>query len=225
MRLLSQILVSRLNLRACSSPLLIQVLLALYQRLVPLPAFAPTAPLPQQLTQQQQQQHLARRILVSLSDWIRDPEALALLVLQHRNHYQMLLQTLMAFCIYTPPSPQAFSSSATDPKLDGEGQNPQQQQPNKSEGAAPYEANCTSLALLASLVPSIGEALQSKGATVAARLAAAASGLAAKQGSKHHWKARLDCQAIWLQAMQVLAIVCSFAARPVKVKALVVRLH
>ncbi|KAL8437169.1 hypothetical protein ACSSS7_001148 [Eimeria intestinalis] len=225
------ILISRLNLRACSSPLLIQVLLALYQRLVPLPAFAPTSPLPQQLTQQQQQQDLARRILRSLSDWIRDPEALALLVLQHRNHYQMLLQTLMAFCVYTPPSSSPQSNFSTvDFRLEGEGPSKQQvQHQGKTEGlggAAPYAANCTSLALLASLIPSIAAALQAKGEVVATRLAAAAGGSAAApagaSGGSYNWRTRLDCQAMWLQATQVLAIVCSFSARPVKVKALAV---
>ncbi|KAL8453879.1 hypothetical protein Emag_001687 [Eimeria magna] len=225
------ILISRLNLRACSSPLLIQVLLALYQRLVPLPAFAPTSPLPQQLIQQQQQQDLARRVLRSLSDWIRDPEALALLVLQHRNHFQMLLQTLMAFCIYTPPSTSPQSNSSTvDFRSEGEGTSKQQvQQQGKIEGlggAAPYAANCTSLALLASLISSIGAALQAKAEVVATRLAAAAKGLAATPaggtGGSYNWRTRLDCQAMWLQVMQVLAIVCSFSARPVKVKALAV---
>ncbi|KAL8447904.1 hypothetical protein Emed_004199 [Eimeria media] len=222
-----QILISRLNLRACSSPLLIQVLLALYQRLVPLPAFAPTSPLPQQLTQQQQQQDLARRVLRSLSDWIRDPEALALLVLQHRNHYQMLLQTLMAFCIYTPPSSQS-NFPTVDLRSEGEGASKQQmQQQGKVEGlggAAPYAANCTSLALMASLISSIGAALQAKAEVVATRLAAAAKGAAATSagasGGSYNWRTRLDCQAMWLQVMQVLAIVCSFSARPVKVKAL-----
>ncbi|KAL8271258.1 hypothetical protein Esti_004824 [Eimeria stiedai] len=225
------ILISRLNLRACSSPLLIQVLLALYQRLVPLPAFAPTSPLPQQLTQQQQQQDLARRVLRSLSDWIRDPEALALLVLQHRNHYQMLLQTLMAFCIYTPPSSSPQSDFSTvDLRSEGEGPSKQQvQQQGKAEGlggAAPYAANCTSLALLASLISSIGAALQVKAEVVTSRLAAAANGVAAASaggtGGSYNWRTRLDCQAMWLQSMQVLAIVCSFSARPVKVKALAV---
>ncbi|KAL8434250.1 hypothetical protein Efla_002015 [Eimeria flavescens] len=220
------ILVSRLNLRACSSPLLIQVLLALYQRLVPLPAFAPTSPLPQQLVQHQQQQELPRRVLGSLSVWIGDPEALALLVLQHRNHYQMLLQTLMAFCIYTPPSPHT-ASSTVESRAEGEAQGKQQsQQPGKSEGmsgVAPYAANCTSLALLAALVSSIGEALQAKADVVVTRLAAAASSLGgAASGNSLNWRTRLDCQAMWLQAMQVLAIVCSFGARAVKVKALAV---
>lgn len=217
---------SRLSLRSCNSPLLIQVLLALYQRLVPLPAFAPTAPLPQQLTQQQQQQDLAYRILASLSDWIRDPEALALLVLQHRNHYQMLLQTLMAFCIYTPPSPQLSSPASADSRAEFEGQHKLQQ--NKSEwpsGTSTYAANCLSLTLLASLIPSIGVALRTKARAVVDRLAAAAnSGGAAANGSNCAWRARVDCQAMWLQALQVLAIVCSFGARPVKVKALAVSL-
>ncbi|CDJ49832.1 sec7 domain-containing protein, putative [Eimeria brunetti] len=219
-----QILVSRLNLRACSSPLLIQVLLALYQRLVPLPAFLPTAPLPQHLTQPQPQQQLALRIIASLSDWIRDPEALALLVLQHRNHYQMLLQTLMALCIYVPPLPSVPMPVQTsgERRTERETQDNQQPQPNVS-GASSYEANCTSLALLASLIPSIGEALKSKGAAVAACLAAAANGVATANGEEApKWRARLDCQAMWLQAMQVLAIVCSFSARPVKVKAMAV---
>ncbi|CDJ27700.1 sec7 domain-containing protein, putative [Eimeria mitis] len=216
------ILVSRLNLRACSSPLLIQVLLALYQRLVPLPAFLPTAPLPQHLTQQQPQQQLALRIVASLSEWIRDPEALALLVLQHRNHYQMLLQTLMAVCIYVPPSPsvQTLCPTSGERRIEGEAQDSQQPLPSVNS-ASSYEANCTSLALLASLIPSVGGALKSKGAAVAACLAAAANSVATANGEdSSKWKARLDCQAMWLQTMQVLAIVCSFSARPVKVKAL-----
>lgn len=218
-----QILVSRLNLRACSSPLLIQVLLALYQRLVPLPAFQPTAPLPQQLTQPQPQQ-LARKIIASLSDWVKDPEALALLVLQHRNHYQMLLQTLMALCIYVPPFPpaQAAASSPSEARIEGDAHDKQQHQQNMSS-ASSYEANCSSLTLLASLIPSVGEALRSKGGAVSACLAAAANAAsAASTGGCATWKARLDCQAMWLQSMQVLAIVCSFSARPVKVKALAV---
>ncbi|CDI75740.1 sec7 domain-containing protein, putative [Eimeria praecox] len=201
-----QILVSRLNLRACSSPLLIQVLLALYQRLVPLPAFLPTAPLPQHLTQPQPQQQPALRIVASLSGWIRDPEALALLVLQHRNHYQMLLQTLMAICIYVSPSPstQMLCPASAEQRTEGEPQDNQQAQSSVNT-ASSYEANCTSLALLASLIPLIGEALKSKGAAVAACLAAAANGVATAscEGSSK-WKARLDCQAMWLQAMQVL---------------------
>lgn len=218
-----QILVSRLNLRACSSPLLIQVLLALYQRLVPLPAFQPTAPLPQQLTQPQPQQ-LARKIIASLSDWVKDSEALALLILQHRNHYQMLLQTLMALCIYVPPFPpaQAAASSPSEARIEGDAHDKQQPQQSMSS-ASSYEANCSSLTLLASLIPSVGEALRSKGGAVSACLAAAANAAFAEStGGCATWKARLDCQAMWLQSMQVLAIVCSFSARPVKVKALAV---
>ncbi|OEH80424.1 sec7 domain-containing protein [Cyclospora cayetanensis] len=207
------ILVSRLNLKACSSPLLIQVLLALYQRLVPLPAFLPTLPVPQQ--------HVATRVLASLASWIRDAEALALLVLQHRNHYPMLLQTLMAFCIYVPPSPQLSGAAAAEPTAEGEMLS--RQGGSSTTPAAPYEANCAALAMLGALISSIGEALKAKGSAVAAHLAAAASGNSAAAGKGEAagpWKARIDCQAMWLQAMQVLAIVCSFSVRPVKVKAL-----